>query len=150
MKIRNYSVHTTMQPVPESAWIIDPAGERLVPWVHGLFWWINSKLKIIAPKQMMETVYHFRPIDLGSAREAVMKAVLSYLDRDWDSDDLVVYMGPEQWEGALREMRYTSSFLASEEFRRRGYAGKIVDIPVIVLPEIEGILVVPRPEVLGR
>ncbi len=121
-------------------------------WLHKLVWVAARNLGMLSHPMERETIRTWRPIENAKAEQAISKACLAYLEQDFYRDDLVAYMGPEMWCNLARDEYMRACFTASVSFgsdRNGQRHQRVLGISVIVLPEIEGCLVVPRPERLA-
>jgi hypothetical protein len=116
-------------------------------WLHRLVWTMARNLGMIQHPVEREVIKTWHPVQSDKAIKAIQESALAYLNRDFYREDLVAYVGPEMWMNAMRDE--ASCFTIDFQFGR-SVGGtserRIMGIPVIVMPEIEGCLVVPRPE----
>lgn len=106
-------------------------------WLHRVAWWFLRKTGGVS-NAMKETVeYKQIVIDRQRVSEQIMAAIdelhIAHIK------PMRVYMGPDQFDEAMMEMRGGYTFDV-----RMGYNREIFGLPVTVIPWMRGVLIVPE------
>lgn len=147
-RVRNFRpIYRNVRP-PEFKFILSEKGRWGPAWLHRIVWRMVINLGMF--RANMDPVVSYRPFLTESATRQIQEMALDYLDEDFHRTDLVAYAGTEAFYELLRERDASGIFYMEEDFGSSQHGFRVVNIPVITLPEIEGVIVVPKAKEFGQ
>lgn len=148
MKVQNFRSKITLRFIKYPDKFAMRRDGRWGPrWLHRLVWRMAMNLGMVAHPIGEESVTTWRPVPSKTLQNYIGETVLGYLDENFNRNDLVCYVGRDMWmEATMDPNLYAFAELREEYWTDRGARGRILDIPIYMIPNMEGALVVPRPK----
>lgn len=115
-------------------------------WLHRLMWRVVNNLGMIEHPTVTEETVDFVDFIPRNVTPFIAEASLQYQRRGYELSDLMAYCGPEFMGLALRDIQHMALPVPVEIGSTiRGYRHlEIRGIPLVVMPEVKGCIVVPK------